>query len=322
MLRAMSSPSAAVLLDPAAVYPEFTALRAALQRQDWPAARAVLDAAPPAMRTGLIATGGAELPGEALLLGVLANDPADGAAAAMLGYHYVDVGWSIRTGARAKNVSQEQFAKFRVWLCKAEAVLIEGAARSPGDPAIWTERLPAGRGLEVGLSEIQRRYDRVAAADPHHLPAQTQMLQSLCPKWSGTWEQAYAFARDAMLAAPPGAAQATLVAEYHIERCLEDAGGDLAAWQRYLSGREVHAELYEAAERSVWHPEFRHEYGWVAAASSLAMAFSVAADDAAAARMFRLLGDFGTKGPWQYLGDPAEQIRQHRARALRAGGER
>ena len=57
MLRAMSTRTA-VALDPAAAYPEVTALRSALAARDWAACRAVLDAAEPMARTELTVLGG------------------------------------------------------------------------------------------------------------------------------------------------------------------------------------------------------------------------------------------------------------------------
>lgn len=84
-------------------------------------------------------------------------------AAAMLGAQLINIGRQIRTDMRARHVSAEQFAQFRTWLCRAEAVLIDAAARNPADPAVWTQRPIAGRGLGVGRSEVRRRYELLAA---------------------------------------------------------------------------------------------------------------------------------------------------------------
>lgn len=100
------------------------------------------------------------------------------------------------------------------------------------------------------------------------LPGQMQMLQSLCPKWSGTWAQVDAFTREAMLAAPPGSPQGALVVDGFIERALD---GDVRA---YLIQPHVRAAIDEAAQRSVWHPDFARGYGWVWAANMFAAAYS------------------------------------------------
>lgn len=319
MIRAM--PVAPALPPPVfdlvAAYPEMGRLQAALRARDWAGVRAVVDAAPePSARTMLIRYA-AGTPGiEPFLREVLGYYPDDGVAAALLGGHLTHTGWEVRTSASAQHVSKEQFRVFFEYLRRAEQVLIEGAARNPGDPTIWTQRLPSARGLQLGLSEVRRRYDRLAAYDPHHLPAQSQLLQSLCPKWSGTWEQMHTFAYEAMLAAPKGAPNAVLVVTGHLERWL-DADGDM----RYLASPFARNQIYEAANRSVWDPNFRHGYGWVWVRSSFAMVFSLLGDEAAAAGQFAALGHLASEDPWEYLGNPADQIRKRRAQAYaKAGG--
>jgi hypothetical protein len=188
--------------DVAAAHPEVASLRDALHRRDWTSARALLDAAQPASRAFLIHEGG-EQPGiDGLLRYILDSRPDDTAAAAMLGAHLIIMAWKVRTRARAAQVGPEQFERFQEHLRQAEQVLMAAAAHDPRDAAVWVERLFTARGLQLGLSEARRRYDRLARVDPHNLPGQRQLLQSLCPKWGGTWDGAHAFARECMLAAP------------------------------------------------------------------------------------------------------------------------
>jgi hypothetical protein len=308
-----------VLFDPADAYPEVAAVRERLTGHDWAGVRQVVDGLPPAGRTMVIRHGGSAGDAEPFLREVYERDPADGAAAAMLGYCLIDIGWRIRSAARADHVSSQQFEQFHDWLRRAEAVLIDGAARSPRDPAVWAARVVSARGLELGLAETRRRYDKVKAVDPHNLTAQFQMLQRLCPKWSGSWEQLHPWTREEMLAAPPGAVQGVLVAEAHIEHWLDLPAGTRTA---YLNGVPVRRELREAAERSVLHPDFGRDHGWVEAASTFAFVFSLLGDRRSAAPCFEMLGDLATEYPWTYLGDDtAEQVSNHRRRAL-AGAAR
>ncbi len=318
MLPAMSHPTD-VVLDRAAAYPETAVLTAALARRDWPACRALLDSAAPMERTGLIQAVAEEKDLEGFLREVLRGDPADGAASALLGNHLIKVGWEIRTSARAEYVSQEQFAAFHEWLSKAEQVLIDGAAYRPADPAIWAARLISARGLQLGLAETRRRYDRLVAADPNHLPGQLSFLQTLCPKWNGTWEQLHEFARDAAAAAPPGSPHGILVAQAHIEHIFEAGGAE--TMMRYLAAEPVRAEIYEAARRSIWHPEFRHGYGWLEALSTFALVFTLLDDQRSTAAAFTALGDLATETPWSYVdNDVVSQIRDARTWAF--GGTR
>lgn len=305
------------VLDPAAAYPKIAELRSLLDARDWAAARTLLDAAEPVERDLLISNGAEGAGREEFLRGVLREDPADSAAGAMLGQHLIDVAWEIRTGARAKHVSKEQFTGFFEALRKAEIVLIDAAARTPDDPAVWTARVITARGLELGQSESRRRYDRLAEFAPHHLPAQRQLLQNFCPKWSGTWEKVHAFARESAGAVPPGGLNAVLIPEVHMEHWLE-LDTQLAR-DTYLRSDAVRGEVYEAARRSVWHPEFRRTPGWVSVMSTFATVFALLDDMPAVGSLFTALGDLATEWPWQYLGDPVTVINRYRARALPAG---
>ncbi|WP_034215037.1 hypothetical protein [Actinoplanes subtropicus] len=279
-----------VVLDLAAAHPEATVVRDALAARDWGAVRAGLDAAPPVLRSMLIDDAAERDNLEEFLREVIAADPADTTAVALLAAHLIGVGGHDR-------------------LRRAELVLLDGVARNPADPALWVARLTSARGLSLDLAEVDRRYARLAEIDPHHLPGQDAYLQRLCPKGGGDWDRLHGWCRAAMLAAPPAAVQARLVVDGHLEHWLGDGRSRI-----YLSRKPVRVELYEAARRSIWHPGFRKVPGWVGLASSFAMAFSLLDDRPAAARVFDLLGDLSSKWPWTYLGgtDPAATIVEQR----------
>ncbi|SDS34746.1 hypothetical protein [Actinoplanes derwentensis] len=299
-----------VVLDPAVAHPELGFLRAKLAEGDWWSCRPVLDAAAPDARTWLLRAA-CDVPGIAdMLRYVLLVNPQDSTAAALLGMHLTDVGWQIRTGARANDVSDAQFEAFHDWLAKAEIVLIEGTARCPQDPALWSARLTAARGLSLGLSEAKRRYARLAAVDPHHLPGQLQYLQQICPKWGGDWDLLHSWATEQMLAAPPGAPQGVLVATAHLEHWLE-----LPDDSPYLTGTVVREAVYQAAHRSIWHDGFRRDPGWVPLVSTFAMLFALMADQPAAAATFAMTGRLASEHPWMMIGDPVTEIRKYRRKA-------
>jgi hypothetical protein len=312
-----------VILDPAAAHPELGMLRTALRGHDWAACRAVLDAASPGGRSALLNHASDERGVDEFLRYVLQTRPEDSAAAALLALNLVDIGWEVRGSGWAADVPADRFALFHDRLRQAEAVLIDAAARCPADPALWVARLVTARGLRLGQAETRRRYDRLAATDPHHLTGQWQFLQSLCPKWGGAWPALHAWAWEAMAAAPPGAVQGTLVADAHLEQWMAIAGSDLDAAAAYLASEPVRGALHRAAQHSVWHPQFRAEHGWVQAASSFAMAFSLMGDRPAAAATFARLGPLAHRWPWEYLGDDvAATIRGYRNQSLVAGGAR
>ncbi|WBB67007.1 hypothetical protein [Micromonospora sp. WMMD812] len=315
----MPAPLAPPNFEPSAAYPEVTPVRDALAAGDWPALRALLAQHDSNARTFLVGVA-AEAEGvEPFLRTVVTEDPDDALAGTMLGAHLIRAGWRIRSSYRAQYVSREQFAQFHDHLRRAEQVLIDVTARHPDDATAWTQRITNCRGLELGQAEARRRYDRLAQHHPHHLPAQASLLQQFCPKWSGTWERAHGFARECAEGAPPGAPNAVLVAEAHLEQALD--GDGLEAARTYLRSPQVRQEINDAAHRSVRHPDFRHVHGWVWVRSLFAMAFVLIEEYAAAAEQFQALGPLGDEAMFGYIdGDHSKQFQRFRAEAYRKGG--
>ncbi|MFI6266185.1 hypothetical protein [Micromonospora sp. NPDC051006] len=314
----MSAPLAPPNFDPAAAYPEVAPVRDALAANDWPALRALLEGLDAGARTFLIGVAAEAEAAEPFLRKVVADDPDDALAGTLLGAHLIQAGWRIRSSYRAQYVSREQFAQFHDYLRRAEQVLIDVTARHPADAAAWTQRITNCRGLELGQAEARRRYDRLAQHHPHHLPAQASLLQQFCPKWSGTWERAHGFARECAEAAPPGAPNAVLVVEAHLEQALD---GNLGQAQAYLRSPQVSQEIHAAAHRSVRHPDFRHEHGWVWVRSIFAMAFVLMQEYGPAAQQFVAMGPLGDKAMFGYIdGDASKLFQRFRAEAYEKGG--
>lgn len=248
-----------------------------------------------------------EVPGvERTLEERCAQSPSDVLARALLGGRQIVQAWEVRTSARAKDVSQEQFRQFHAMLARAETGLIDVCAMEPTWAFPWYLRLTTARGLELGASETARRYDRLAEHAPDHYPAQLAYLTQLLPKWSGTWERAREFAETCAANAAPGSASHTLVAEMHLERWLDVGGGDEG--RALLAESAVRQELKDAAALSVLHPQFRRGFSWVHQHSVFAAVHVLGRDPAAANPHFRALGDSFSESVWGYLGDGARKL--------------
>jgi hypothetical protein len=304
--------------DPAVAYREVADFRAAFQARNWTAIRAVLGAVDRSGRTRLIWDVTSNHDTRVYLQELHDADPSDTLVAAMLGSCLVDYAWEIRTALRAEHVSREQFQRMHQILRRAEPILIDAAAYDPTDCAVWATRLSTAMGLELGQSESRRRYDRLAETDPHHLPAQSALLQRLAPKWGGSYDAMHAFALEAMRSAPPGAHNGSLVPEAHLEHLSWLEGEE---YQRYCQDPRVNQEIREAGARSVLHPAFQRSYGWVGAHNMFAAGFSVIGDHAAAAPHFRAVGHLASEAGWSYFGDDSiAAFRKHRDLAFRAMG--
>ncbi|MDX3851267.1 hypothetical protein [Streptomyces sp. AK02-01A] len=315
MLR--SEPLARPQFDPYVSMPALTALRTAVQAGDWQATGAFFDSLTDEDDRAYASSLVSELDGsERFLERVVAELPTAPLPRTLLADRYVVIGWRIRSSSRAQHVSRDQFRQFHTWLRRAEQLLIEVCAEHPGYALAWNARILSARGLELGQSEARRRYDRLSETHPHHYAAQSQLLQQLCPKWSGSWEALHGFARERTAAAPPGSHTGALVAQAHIEHWLElDSGAD----DRYLKDPAVRDELLAAAAVSVLHPDFRGGHYAISSHGYFAAALSLGGHHAEAAPHFRALGNNAASSPWSYLGDKEAAYLKHRESALAKG---
>ncbi|MFJ8765958.1 hypothetical protein [Streptomyces clavifer] len=303
--------------DPCVNIPSLADLRAAVRDNDWARTEAYFDflddESDRAIASGLFHDLGSS---ERFLERAVAENPGSPLARTLLAVRYVYVGWDIRSSYRAEHVSRDQFQEFHAWLRRAEGLLIDVCAEYPTYALAWAARLNTARGLELGGSEVRRRYERLAEHHPHHIYAQTSLLQQLCPKWGGSWEEAFEFARGCLRSAPAGSPAGRLVAEAHLERWLDDSGDNHST---YLRSAEVRDEIMAAADASVKHPDYRPGFHWVGDHNDFAGALSLGGHHREAAPFFRTLGDRATESPWGYAGDKRVQFLKHRKTALSKG---
>ncbi|WP_406134290.1 hypothetical protein [Streptomyces zaomyceticus] len=288
-------------------------VREAAEAADWATVREVLEARPESEnRVELLWAVGDTAGVERWIARVLEAEPEAPLPRLVAGIRHISWGWEARTGARASQVSREQFEVFHTRLRTAEKWLYEAAEREPQWTSPWYGLQVSGRGLQVGQDTARRRFEATVRRDPHHLEAHQQQLQQLCDKWGGSHEEMHAFARESAFKAPAGTLLGQLVAVAHIEEWLSlDSGPDAA----YMRRPEVGASLREAADHSFRHPDFVRRGGWNQVLNTFAMAFSLAGDRTSAQECFRATEGRVTEFPWYYLdgSDPAAAYRKQRS---------
>lgn len=311
------------MFEPADRIPALAALRDSVQRQDWDAVVASFDAlADEDDRAVACRVVSDQRGSEAFLRQVADARPRDPLVRSLLADRLIQIGWDIRSGHRAQHVSKRQFQDFHSYLRRAEVLLIDVCAEYPEYSLAWYLRTITSRGLQLGLGETRRRYDRLAEHHPHHYSGQMQMLQQICPKWGGTWEAAHGFAEECARNSPAGSPNGALVAIAQMEQYLDLAQDqNTRAAETFLRAPENHSRLLAAAEHSALHPAARTDaYVFVGAHSAFAAAHSAAGRPVDAARHFRALGDRATEFPWSYLSNDHEAaFVRHRKTALAKG---
>ncbi|WP_328672388.1 hypothetical protein [Streptomyces sp. NBC_00328] len=209
--------------------------------------------------------------------------------------------WEIRTAARARHVSQEQFQAFRVVLRDAEPVLRTAADLNPGDPVPWRILIAHAMGLGAPRPVFDEYLARGREADPHHMGLHRSAVQYLAQKWYGSHEEMFGFAESAAAAAPEGSPLRGLplhaVTEYAVEH-EAGSGRSPVDWSRIEGHVEAGLNLsagYEPGDRRA--SDLRNH---------LALGLIRSRREAEALEVFRLIGTDARTFPWAYLGDPRE----------------
>lgn len=298
-------------------YPELQPLRGALAAGDWPTTREFLLRWDDADERAIAGNGVTDWPGsETMLARAVDADPQDMVAKALLGARTVVMGWEIRSARTADGVSRERFEAFHDHVRRADVMFREALAHDPAIVWAGTWRIAVARALSMGQNETMRRWTDLAAHWPHLLAGQAQTLQGLLPKWGGDWDRAWEFVVECTDSAPPGARNGVLVAEYHLEKWLDETYDE-----NYLPAHRD--DLIYAADRSVLHPDYRRGLGWVAIHNRFAMVLSCAGEFDRAARVFDGLENRVTEHPWdyKYMSPTAGFVRQlRRTRAATGTG--
>ncbi|MDG4824652.1 DUF4034 domain-containing protein [Asanoa sp. WMMD1127] len=304
---------AGLVIDPAQGDPRARALIDALGARDWQATRDILAAATdPDTRAYLLEIAG-DVDGVQDWIGEWAQaEPGSTLPLLVRGSHAVYWAWAARGAQGADRTKDEQFRAFFRRLRIAEDLLDEVVARDPDEVAGWTWLVMSSRGRQVAAEEAQARFDEVVKRHPGHVVAHEHRLQYLCAKWFGSHEQMFALAREATAQAPDGSLLPELVVIAHLEKWLSLPRGEDDA---YLRSPEVRAEILAAAQRSVLHPAFTPDFGWVPRTNAFAMGLRMAGELDAAARVFDLLGDQVGGWTWRYLGDPVKAFTEARKAA-------
>jgi hypothetical protein len=307
--------SKAPQFDLAVTVPRLGAVKASAQQGDWLAVSRQLGdiGAADEDQLAVAADVVAQIPGvERMLDDVVRSEPGNIGARTLRAHRRIVQGWEVRSRQQAEHVSAAQFEEFHRHLREAEVELIELCARAPWMALPWNLRLMTARGLELGLSETRRRYDRLAQHHPVNFSAQRQLLQQLCPKWGGTWDQTFEFARGCSASAPAGSASHALVAIAHFEQWVELEGRDRTF---YFADTARRSELSTAAERSVLDPAFGDSLHAVGLHTLFAITQSLAGEHTRAARHFEALGDAASEDWYGYFNDPVATYRKHRSQA-------
>jgi hypothetical protein len=204
--------------------------------------------------------------------------------------------------------------------------LRRAAELAPEDPVPWSVLLHCVSGSTDDPGELDEIFARVQELGPDLYSANQVRLGALTRKWYGSQEQALAFARERTQDLPPGHPLLALVASVHIEGMI-DGGmrgnviGRIWRTMRYLSKKEVRAEVDAASDRLLAGADQYADHPWSMAAHQVFAALyqDIPAHERARPHLERG-GPRPMPWPWGYFGDEVEKFAAARKAAGLAEG--
>jgi len=224
-----------------------------------------------------------------------------------VGTRHFHLGAQARGAGRGSEVSEEGARRFLAQLDLAIDSLIRATELDPKDPEPLFRLIPAfmGSGRDPELS--RELFERCKALCPEHLGAALAMLDVLTPKWQGSNEEMFAFARAHAESQP---LHRSVIAHAHIECWLYSQMRSENARQArdYFGSKDVSQELMECWEaESIANSPWR--YWELTALNFYAFCFSVMEIQDLARPVLEAIGDHCTNKPWIYVtGDCFEAL--------------
>lgn len=240
----------------------------------------------------------------------LDGSPEDPDALAVDAFRRIEEAWAVRTAARAKDVSEEQYRAFRTLLDDALPVIEAAVAASPGDPVPWSAALPHCIGAQAPRDVFEECLGQALACAPHHLPTHVHAVQYLADKWHGSHEEMFGYAAGVAADAPEGSPLRALevVALTEVEPRERKRG---------IPGPErVEAIIATAQAYSASRPPEDHSARLIR--NHLVWVLNGRERWAESLDVYRSIGRYATTYPWSYAGEPLEAFRHFRDGA-RAG---
>lgn len=214
--------------------------------------------------------------------------------------------WTVRTAARAKDVSEDRFRAFHALLDDALPVIEAAVAANPGDPVPYEAVLTHCLGAQAPREVFDTCLGQALACAPDHLPTHLCAVQFLADKWYGSHEEMLDYASRAAA----GAAKDSPVRALEIVALTEvNVAIDSGRLSRRKDGGEgpldagqIDAIIAKAQAYSMSRPPEDSEARLVR--NHLVWALNRRQRWAESLDVYRSIGRHATESPWEMLGDP------------------
>jgi hypothetical protein len=206
---------------------------------------------------------------------------------------YINYAWQARGSGYANTVSREAWAKCYERLEIAEKALLSAYELNPTDPRAPSELIITTRSLSNEREEVEKWFQTAIAIDPRYYRPYTNKLNYLMPKWYGSKEEMFAFARQCSEIAPEESRVGLIVLGAHEEMYWRSGDTDKEERKKYYPQPDVWKEM-EATYKNFLekHPDSRWDRNFLAKHACNAL------DYEEARRQFEIIGDDFEEEVW------------------------
>jgi tetratricopeptide (TPR) repeat protein len=209
-------------------------------------------------------------------------------ANACLGIIFINYAWYARGGGFANTITEEGGRLFEERLLTAKEYLEKAYSLDPSDPHVPAKLITVATGLGLERNEMEKQFQRAISADSTDHQAYFNKLQYLMPKWHGSKEEMFFFARESAKKAPQGSRISGILLTAHWEMYFRS--GENASYFRDPYIWKEMKEVYQTLTKSF--PEAKTTHNWFARTAYLAGDHGVAREE------LKIIGDDWDKDVW------------------------
>jgi hypothetical protein len=208
------------------------------------------------------------------------------------GDFYTNYAWQARGSGYANTVSKEGWEKYGERLGVAEEFLLRAYELNPTDPRAPSELMTIAKALSYEPEEMEKWFKTAIAVDPRYYRPYTNKLNYLMPKWYGSKEEMFAFARQCSETSPAASRVGLILLDAHDEMFWR-SGDTKEERKKYYQQPHVWGEIKVTYKEFLGkHPDSRWDRNFLAKSACRAL------DYEEARRQFEIIGDNFEEEVW------------------------
>jgi tetratricopeptide (TPR) repeat protein len=200
------------------------------------------------------------------------SEPSSHFAAASLGIFYIKFAWKARGAGFFPTVTEKGRQLFRERLELSRDYLERAYELNPTDAVVPAKLITVARGIGYDYDEMEKQFQRAIKADKTEFSAYDQKLLYLMPKWNGTKQEMFSFARESAANALPNSI---------ISRVLAKAHWEMYSWsddrKYFINNPGAYEETKNAYQKILnFFPDSIEAHNWLARTAYLAEDYDMA----------------------------------------------